>query len=134
MPLNARQGTLTDSSPCNADLIPDVYATTILTFSLSFVFFPQYLSLRGNQLTGTIPATLGLAPDVSTLDLSANGITGAIPNNLGHPKTLRFMYLGFNQLTGRMPLGLAATVAAGVRVGRVHQPATIAECPVWRMV
>jgi hypothetical protein len=34
------------------------------------------LMLRGNQLSGTIPDSLGNAPELARLDLSMNALTG----------------------------------------------------------
>ncbi|EDN70782.1 leucine rich repeat domain protein [Beggiatoa sp. PS] len=61
----------------------------------------NYLYLRNNQLTGTIPNFSGL-PNLYQLLLSSNRLTGTIPNFNGLPNLL-VLNLGGNQLTGSIP-------------------------------
>ena len=55
-------------------------------------------------MTGSVPATLGLAGKLQTIDFAGNQLSGSIPHNLGTPQGLRFVYLGFNKLTGERHL------------------------------
>ena len=64
------------------------------------------LSLRKNQLTGTIPAELGNLTGLQKLNLHVNQLTGAIPTELGNLASLRDLSLNHNQLTGTIPTEL----------------------------
>ena len=61
------------------------------------------LDLRGNQLTGPIPAELGNLDNLTWLALFDNQLTGAIPSWLGDLSNLEVLYLNDNQLTGPIP-------------------------------
>ena len=61
------------------------------------------LYLDYNELTGTIPETLGQLNNLKTLILSRNGLTGTIPETLGQLNNLESLNLSGNQLTGAIP-------------------------------
>lgn len=56
--------------------------------------------LQGNNLTGTLPASLGNLNYLGFLSLSSNHLTGSIPEELGN---VGYIYLNNNQLTGSIP-------------------------------
>ena len=61
------------------------------------------LELPGNDLRGTLPASLGALTSLATLDLSGNNqVTGAIPD-LRALTSLATLNLGNNQLSGTIP-------------------------------
>ena len=64
------------------------------------------LSLRGNDLTGPIPAELGTLVNLGVLDLGDNALTGSVPAWLGNLTGLRWLHLGRNELTGPIPAEL----------------------------
>ena len=64
------------------------------------------LVLDGNQLTGEIPASLGNLSNLRWLWLSNNQLTGEIPDALGNLTNLEDMVLGQNGLTGEIPATL----------------------------
>ena len=64
------------------------------------------LELADNQLTGTIPETLGQLNNLRSLDLSGNDLTGEIPQALGQLNNLKYLNLIDNQLTGCIPSAL----------------------------
>ena len=64
------------------------------------------LELYGNQLTGSIPSSLGSLTNLEYLGLSGNQLTGSIPPSLGSLTNLRLLGLGDNQLTGSIPPSL----------------------------
>ena len=61
------------------------------------------LDITGNQLTGSIPETLGQLNNLKFLRLTGNQLTGPIPETLGQLNNLRSLFLSFNQLTGPIP-------------------------------
>ncbi len=63
----------------------------------------ESLSLSTNQLTGEIPAELGQMTNLETLWLGSNGLTGEIPPELGRLTNLRSLHLLRNRLTGKIP-------------------------------
>ena len=60
------------------------------------------LELPGNNLSGTLPASLGSLTSLTTLDLSDNRLSGTIPD-LGALTSLTTLKLGDNQLSGTIP-------------------------------
>ena len=61
----------------------------------------QFLSLRDNNLTGRIPAAIGLLDNLRIFDLSGNDLTGPIPSSVGRLTGLRQFILNVNeQLNG----------------------------------
>ncbi|TGE23527.1 DUF6443 domain-containing protein [Hymenobacter metallicola] len=64
------------------------------------------ISLPGNQLQGSLPASLGLLTSLYTLDLSTNQLGGQLPSSLKHLQGLWALELSHNQLEGRLPGGL----------------------------
>lgn len=63
----------------------------------------QVLTLYNNQLTGTIPSTIGNAKSLQNFDLTSNAIFGTIPPSLGNLTQLKYAVLKFNKLTGALP-------------------------------
>ena len=64
------------------------------------------LSLRGNRLTGSIPAELGQLGELRSLDLSYNRLSGEMPPELGDLDPLERLDLRGNRLTGALPVEL----------------------------
>lgn len=73
--------------------IPDVFTDT----SPLRVF-----TALSSGLTGPIPETLTLCPDLEILDLGYNYLSGTIPRDLGASRYLRYAYLMSNNLTGEL--------------------------------
>ena len=61
------------------------------------------LDLRGNRLSGGLPAELGSLSKVTHLYLQDNGLTGEIPAELGSLSNLEVLDLSFNDLSGKIP-------------------------------
>ena len=61
------------------------------------------LSLRENDLTGTIPSVLGRLTSLERLDLQGNDLTGSIPGELVNLNNLQRLDLDYNHLTGALP-------------------------------
>ena len=64
------------------------------------------LYLYDNELTGTIPASLGDLSNLTALSLYRNELTGSIPGELGGMTSLQHLYLSDNELTGTIPASL----------------------------
>lgn len=63
--------------------------------------------LTGNQLSGTIPPTLGDVSSLQYLWLNQNQLSGSIPPELGGLSNLKELVLAANQLSGTIPPELA---------------------------
>ncbi|XP_074295598.1 leucine-rich repeat receptor protein kinase HPCA1 [Silene latifolia] len=56
-----------------------------------------------NQLTGTIPSTLGLVQSLEVLRLDRNSLSGEVPSNLNNLTSIVELNLGHNRFTGPFP-------------------------------
>lgn len=59
--------------------------------------------LVDNNLTGSIPATVGSLSNLRTLNLINNKITGPVPSEIANLNSLEFLGLSRNQLNGSIP-------------------------------
>jgi gliding motility-associated-like protein len=73
----------------------------------------EYMELGDNKISGTIPTTVGNLSILRSLVWGNNLFTGTIPASLGSIPTLSDIYLGHNQLTGTIPsaIGNATNMA-----------------------
>jgi len=62
-----------------------------------------FLTLEGNQISGSIPPELGNLKNLRRFSLRKNQFSGAVPPELGNLRNLRFLSLGHNQLGGKIP-------------------------------
>ncbi len=78
------------------------------------------LKLNFNNLTGTLPASLGTLTELTSLNLRQNALTGAIPDLSGLTKLVS-LDLGSNQLSGEIPplTGLADLVEFRIQGGQL---------------
>ena len=61
------------------------------------------LYLYYNQLNGEIPPSLGNLTNLTILDLDTNQLSGEIPSSLGNLTNLTELYLNSSELTGEIP-------------------------------
>ncbi|KAJ9693310.1 hypothetical protein PVL29_012176 [Vitis rotundifolia] len=66
----------------------------------------QYLSLLDNQITGTIPDSIGHNTPLRVIDFSRNNLTGSIPSTINNCSSLIVLDLGNNNLSGKIPKSL----------------------------
>lgn len=64
------------------------------------------LFLVSNQLSGTIPSSIGDLTGLTSLSLSVNMLTGSIPSSIGNLTDLTALFLFDNQLSGTIPLSV----------------------------
>lgn len=75
------------------------YGEICLLFGFeNFVFCRR---LYGNNLTGTIPQSLGSLTSLVKLELQKNSLSGTIPASLGNIKTLELLYVNFPKFAER---------------------------------
>ncbi|WP_106794878.1 immunoglobulin domain-containing protein, partial [Aquimarina sp. Aq78] len=61
------------------------------------------LSLPENNLTGTLPNSLGSLLELRTIYLHSNNLSGNIPSSFGNLSFIRFLFLHSNNLEGNIP-------------------------------
>ncbi|WP_025668169.1 hypothetical protein, partial [Aquimarina megaterium] len=61
------------------------------------------ISLPENNLTGTLPNSLGSLIELRTIYLHSNNLSGNIPSSFGNLSFLRFLFLHSNNLEGNIP-------------------------------
>jgi len=103
---NTLTGTLPAKFPSTTimlDLAENFFSGTIPSEWGTTVPVIGSLALHLNNLTGTIPASLGQLTKLSTLYFAYNSLTGTIPTTLGLLTNMEWMDVFDNQLTGTIP-------------------------------
>ena len=85
------------------------------------------IELHDNNLTGRIPAAIGLLDSLVYLDFDNNGITGAIPAAIGRLHRVERLYLGQNELSGPLPPEMGNM--AGLRYLEVNETRLVGQVP-----
>ncbi|KAB5574522.1 hypothetical protein DKX38_001716 [Salix brachista] len=62
-----------------------------------------HVLLHDNNLTGSIPSTLGLVQSLEAVRFEGNSLTGPVPSNLNNLTRVRTLILSNNKLTGPVP-------------------------------
>ncbi|KAI9397106.1 hypothetical protein POPTR_004G232301v4 [Populus trichocarpa] len=62
-----------------------------------------HVLLHDNNLTGSIPSTLGLVHTLEAVRFEGNSLTGPVPPNLNNLTTLKTLILSNNKFTGPVP-------------------------------
>eukprot|EP00261_Vitis_vinifera_P036281 XP_019077524.1 PREDICTED: leucine-rich repeat receptor protein kinase EMS1-like [Vitis vinifera] len=66
----------------------------------------HHLLLSKNQITGTIPDSIGHITSLQVIDFSRNNLIGSIPYTIGNCSSLIVLDLGNNNLSGMIPKSL----------------------------
>lgn len=74
-----------------------------LSHSLGALSYLTELTLAENGLHGPLPDALGSLSNLTNLDLNDNELQGPLPDALGNLENLAYLSLGHNQLTGPIP-------------------------------
>ncbi len=77
--------------------------TGSLPSSLGSLGFLTSLELSSNQLSGNIPSSIGGLTGLTYLALSGNQLSGSIPSSIGNLNKLVWLLLSSNQLSGSIP-------------------------------
>jgi Leucine-rich repeat (LRR) protein len=68
------------------------------------------IDLYHNNLTGTLPSSIGNLKMLERLDLDFNQLSGAMPASIGNLINLERLYLDLNQLSGTIPASIGNLV------------------------
>ncbi|CAL5336240.1 unnamed protein product [Camellia sinensis] len=95
----------TSSTLCHITMISLKSQNLPGTLPTEFVKLPflKVIDLTRNYLNGTIPPQWGSLQQVTHISLLGNRLTGSIPKEIGNISTLRHITLEFNQLSGTLP-------------------------------
>ncbi|NCT18217.1 MAG: Two component regulator three Y domain protein [Flavobacteriaceae bacterium CG_4_8_14_3_um_filter_34_10] len=67
----------------------------------------ESLKLFFNQIEGTLPSEIGNLTQLKVLDLNSNNLIGEIPSSIGNLSNLNTLLLSSNQLSGMLPKELS---------------------------
>jgi hypothetical protein len=87
----------------------DLYGNNVngtLPASLANLTQLRQLTLNQNQLQGSIPPALGALTNLTGLSMHGNQLSGAIPPELGNLSSLIHLGMSYNQLSGAIPAEL----------------------------
>ncbi|GJP53290.1 hypothetical protein CLOM_g12457 [Closterium sp. NIES-68] len=79
------------------------------------------LVIDGNQLSGTLPSSLGTLSALANLVLSTNGFSGSIPDSFSNLKNLVYLSLEYNGFSGPIPAFLSNSPAMKYLVLQYNQ-------------
>ena len=65
----------------------------------------RLFAAANNDLSGSLPASLGALLLLQYLDLHSNGLTGSVPNAMSTLTGLQYLDLSSDQLSGELPDG-----------------------------
>jgi len=92
--------------------------TGTLPSSLGYLQAAIYMQFSNNQITGAIPSSFGSLQSLLQLELSANQLAGNIPSELGNLSNLSNLGIDGDQLTGSIPASLGNLVQlTGIDLG-----------------
>ncbi|MDR7130995.1 Leucine-rich repeat (LRR) protein [Algoriphagus sp. 4150] len=97
-------------STANPNVVQSVHGWTGVT--VDFDGHVTGINLNGNNLSGTLPASIRDLDYLRTLLLPLNNLTGPLPNVFHEMASLKEMHLDKNQLTGSIPqsIGYSTTL------------------------
>ncbi|KAJ6309294.1 hypothetical protein OIU76_018816 [Salix suchowensis] len=81
----------------------NLFSGTIPDELFSSDMTPIHVLLHDNNLTGSIPSTLGLVQSLEAVRFEGNSLTGLVPSNLNNLTNVTTLILSNNKLTGPVP-------------------------------
>ena len=98
----------TNPQPCNSTdsfywqglLCSIDISNTDSVYHIRSIILPNY------NITGRLPQSIGLFPNLTVLELTSNSISGTIPSEIGNLLALNVLDLAYNQLSGTLPISL----------------------------
>ncbi|KAL0012857.1 hypothetical protein SO802_007965 [Lithocarpus litseifolius] len=87
----------------NLDISHNFLSGSLPSWSSNYL---QYLNLKENKFSGSIPEAFLNISEIVTLDISDNKLSGIIPSAIGKLSYLRILLLRGNRLNGTMPTQL----------------------------
>ncbi|WP_152266635.1 T9SS type A sorting domain-containing protein [Agriterribacter humi] len=97
--------TVTDNRVTGLSLVDNQLSGTLPT-SLGNLTAIRYIYLSGNNINGPIPNSIGNLSALISFYLNNNKIEGDIPSILGNITSLKEIHLEYNKLTGEIPVTL----------------------------
>jgi hypothetical protein len=91
------------------------------------------LSVRRNQLQGTIPTSIGSFLSIKNIDFGRNDIGGSIPSQFGNLGLLEQLWLDQNNFAGTLPTSIASLPnLIALDVSENYLTGTLGEfCAIW---
>ena len=90
----------------NFQVVDSALENSHLPVSIGLLTGLTFLTLPGNQLTGSVPTEIGLLTGLRELYLYSNELDGSIPTEIGQLTGLEMLELHRNKLTGSIPASL----------------------------
>ena len=102
-PVSTWHGVLTNSGRVIRLVLPNNNLTGTLPESLGDLTSLGRIQLDTNAITGNIPESIGNITGLNYLELNDNSLTGAIPESIAELTSMLYLDLYNNQLTGDIP-------------------------------
>ncbi|XP_062176311.1 leucine-rich repeat receptor protein kinase HPCA1-like isoform X2 [Alnus glutinosa] len=108
-----------ESNKFSGEIPPQLFSSNMILL---------HLILNGNNLSGSIPETIGSVQTLEVIRFDRNSLSGTLPSNLSNLVYLNELYLSNNKFTGSIPnlTGLSLTY-----VDMSNNSFTVSDMPPW---